>query len=157
MIVAELGELLRNAGYEAVVLRNFGNALEEILASGADLLLLDINIPYQNGEVLLREIRRKSGIPVIMVTSRTSEVDEILSISTGADDYIMKPYNPTVLLLRIQNIFKRLGAKREITEYRDLVVSYDRGILYRDNMETSLTKNEMIIFRYLLNNRGRIV
>lgn len=157
MIAAELGELLRNAGYEAVVLRDFGNALEEILASGADLLLLDINIPYQNGEVLLRELRRKSGIPVIMVTSRTSEVDEILSISTGADDYIMKPYNPTVLLLRIQNIFKRLGAKREITEYRDLVVSYDRGILYRDNMETSLTKNEMIIFRYLLNNRGRIV
>lgn len=69
-----------------------------------------------------------------MVTSRTSEVDEILSISTGADDYIMKLYNPTVLLLRIHNIFKRLGAKREITEYRDLVVSYDRGILFRDNM-----------------------
>ena len=63
MIATELGELLRNAGYEAVVLRDFGNALEEILASGADLLLLDINIPYQNGEVLLREIRRKSGIP----------------------------------------------------------------------------------------------
>ena len=101
MIVAELGELLRNAGYEAVVLRDFGNALEEILASGADLLLLDINIPYQNGEVLLRELRRKSGIPVIMVTSRTSEVDEILSISTGADDYIMKPYNPTVLQTNI--------------------------------------------------------
>lgn len=157
MMATGLQELLGNAGYEAVVLQDFANALEVVLDSGADLLLLDINIPYQNGEVLLRDIRKRSSIPVIMVTSRTSEVDEILSISAGADDYIMKPYNPTLLILRIQNIFRRLGSKGEVTRYRDLVVSYDMGILFKDGIETSLTKNEMIIFRYLLNNRGRIV
>lgn len=157
MMATGLQELLGNAGYEAVVLQDFANALEVVLDSGADLLLLDINIPYQNGEVLLRDIRKRSSIPVIMVTSRTSEVDEILSISAGADDYIMKPYNPTLLILRIQNIFRRLGSKGEVTRYRDLVVSYDMGILFKDGIETPLTKNEMIIFRYLLNNRGRIV
>lgn len=73
------------------------------------MILLDINTPYQNSEQLLKEIRKESNIPVIIVTSRNTETDEILSISYGADDYITKPYNPTILLLRIQNIFKRLS------------------------------------------------
>ena len=72
------------------------------------MILLDINTPYQNSEQLLKEIRKKSNIPVIIVTSRNTGTDEILSISYGADNYITKPYNPTILLLRIQNIFKRL-------------------------------------------------
>ena len=108
IISKELYELLVNAGYEALILKDFSNAKEEILKSNTDLILLDINIPYQNGEQLLKEIRKESNIPVIMVTSRANETDEILSISYGADDYITKPYSPTILLLRIQNIFKRL-------------------------------------------------
>lgn len=108
IISKELYELLVNAGYEALILKDFSNAKEEILKSNIDLILLDINIPYQNGEQLLKEIRKESNIPVIMVTSRASETDEILSISYGADDYITKPYSPTILLLRIQNIFRKL-------------------------------------------------
>ena len=114
IISKELYELLVNAGYEALILKDFSNAKEEILKSNIDLILLDINIPYQNGEQLLKEIRKESNIPVIMVTSRASETDEILSISYGADDYITKPYSPTILLLRIQNIFKRLDNSAEI-------------------------------------------
>ena len=108
IISKELYELLVNAGYNVVILKDFANAEEEVLKSNIDLILLDINIPYQNGEQLLKELRKCSNIPVIMVTSRNTETDEILSISYGADDYITKPYNPTILLLRIQNIFKRL-------------------------------------------------
>ncbi len=114
IISKELYELLVNAGYEALILKDFSNAKEEILKSNIDLILLDINIPYQNGEQLLKEIRKESNIPVIMVTSRASETDEILSISYGADDYITKPYSPTILLLRIQNIFKRLDNSTEV-------------------------------------------
>ena len=114
IISKELYELLVNAGYEALILKDFSNAKEEILKSNIDLILLDINIPYQNGEQLLKEIRKESNIPVIMVTSRANETDEILSISYGADDYITKPYSPTILLLRIQNIFKRLDNSTEI-------------------------------------------
>lgn len=106
-IVSELEALLIHAGYAVEVLKDFQNALEEILRVLPDLILLDINIPYLNGEVLLQNLRKVSNIPVIMVTSRASEVDEVLSMSYGADDYITKPYNPTILLLRIQAVLKR--------------------------------------------------
>lgn len=157
IISKELYELLVNAGYEALILKDFSNAKEEILKSNIDLILLDINIPYQNGEQLLKEIRKESNIPVIMVTSRASETDEILSISYGADDYITKPYSPTILLLRIQNIFKRLDNSTEVLKYKDLEVSPSRGILSGSNKELELTKNEMLIFQHLLNNQNRIV
>lgn len=157
IISKELYELLVNAGYEALILKDFSNAKEEILKSNIDLILLDINIPYQNGEQLLKEIRKESNIPVIMVTSRASETDEILSISYGADDYITKPYSPTILLLRIQNIFKRLDNSTEVLKYKDLEVSLSRGTLSGNNKELELTKNEMLIFQHLLNNQNRIV
>ena len=157
IISKELYELLVNAGYEALILKDFLNAKEEILKSNIDLILLDINIPYQNGEQLLKEIRKESNIPVIMVTSRANETDEILSISYGADDYITKPYSPTILLLRIQNIFKRLDNSTEVLKYKDLEVSISRGTLSGNNKELELTKNEMLIFQHLLNNKNRIV
>lgn len=157
IISKELYELLVNAGYEALILKDFSNAKEEVLKSNIDLILLDINIPYQNGEQLLKEIRKESNIPVIMVTSRASETDEILSISYGADDYITKPYSPTILLLRIQNIFKRLDNSTEVLKYKDLEVSISRGTLSGNNKELELTKNEMLIFQHLLNNQNRIV
>lgn len=157
IISKELYELLVNAGYEALILKDFLNAKEEVLKSNIDLILLDINIPYQNGEQLLKEIRKESNIPVIMVTSRANETDEILSISYGADDYITKPYSPTILLLRIQNIFKRLDNSTEVLKYKDLEVSLSRGILSGNNKELELTKNEMLIFQHLLNNQNRIV
>lgn len=157
IISKELYELLVNAGYEALILKDFSNAKEEILKSNIDLILLDINIPYQNGEQLLKEIRKESNIPVIMVTSRANETDEILSISYGADDYITKPYSPTILLLRIQNIFKRLDNITEVLKYKDLEVSISRGSLLDNNKELELTKNEMLIFQHLLNNQNRIV
>lgn len=157
IISKELYELLINAGYEALILKDFSNAKEEVLKSNIDLILLDINIPYQNGEQLLKEIRKESNIPVIMVTSRATETDEILSISYGADDYITKPYSPTILLLRIQNIFKRLDNSTEVLKYKDLEVSPSRGILSKENQILELTKNEMLIFQHLLNNQNRIV
>lgn len=157
IISKELYELLVNAGYEALILKDFSNAKEEILKSNIDLILLDINIPYQNGEQLLKEIRKESNIPVIMVTSRANETDEILSISYGADDYITKPYSPTILLLRIQNIFKRLDNSTEVLKYKDLEVSISRSTLSGSNKELELTKNEMLIFQHLLNNQNRIV
>lgn len=157
IISKELYELLVNAGYEALILKDFSNAKEEILKSNIELILLDINIPYQNGEQLLKEIRKESNIPVIMVTSRANETDEILSISYGADDYITKPYSPTILLLRIQNIFKRLDNSTEVLKYKDLEVSISRGTLSGNNKELELTKNEMLIFQHLLNNQNRIV
>ena len=153
----ELIELLRNEGYAAEYISIFSDTAGQIIKSKPDLVLLDINIPELNGELVLRKLRKEVDIPVIMVTSRTSESDEVLSMSYGADDYITKPYNPTILLLRIQNIFKRMENNRDDLFYDDIVVNPKKGILEKNGKVLELTKNEMIIFTYLLNNRGRIV
>ncbi len=157
VISEELFNLLINAGYNAEILKDFHNSKEKILNSKADLILLDINIPELNGEELLKEIRKKSNIPVIMLTSRVSEIDEALSISYGADDYITKPYNPTILLLRIQNVFRRLETKIDLIKYRDLEVDISKSLLIKNDKTLELTKNEMLILNYLLNNKNKIV
>ncbi len=156
-IADELFYLLNNADYESVILKDFKNAKEEILNSNSDLVLLDINIPYLNGELLLREIRKESHIPVIMVTSKSNESDEVISYSYGADDYIIKPYNPTILLLKIAAIFKRCELNSNIISYKDLSFDIGKGIVKNKNAEVILTKNEIIIFSLLLNHQDRIV
>ena len=153
----ELKGLLENASYDTLILTDFLHAKEYILKTNPDLVLLDVNIPYLNGELLLKELRKESSVPVIILTSRASEIDEVLSISYGADDLITKPYNPTILLLRIQNVFKRVNQVKDKLKYRDLDVYQNRGVLTKDNLSIELTKNEMIIFLYLLNNQNRIV
>lgn len=157
MIALELKNLLVNDGYDVSILKDFNNSKDEILKSNPDLVLLDINIPNINGEALLKSIRKESNIPVIMLTSRVSETDEVLSYIYGADDYITKPYNPTILLLRIQSLFKRLECTLDVLKYHDVDVDFRRGILSKDKKEVELTKNEMIIFNYLLTNKNRIV
>ena len=144
----ELKSLLENSGYEVLIIEKFDNVKENIKNMKFDLILMDINLPNKNGEILLKEIRKESNVPIIMVTSRVGEVDEVLSISYGADDYITKPYNPTILLLRIQNIFKRMDNNMDDLFYDNISVNPQKGIL---------KQGEKVIFTYLLSNRGRIV
>lgn len=153
----ELAELLRNSGYEAECLTDFTDSKSKILSAKPDLILMDINIPNLNGEELLKEIRRETDTPVIMVTSRTSETDEVLSMSYGADDYITKPYNPTILLLRISAVLKRAAGTAAVQSYNGLQVNDAKGCLTDGSRELILTKNEMIIFRFMLDRRGAIV
>ena len=161
LICNELSKLLENNNYEAVILKDFKNALNEILEVSPDLILLDINIPFINGEALLQNLRKESNIPVIMVTSINSETDEALSISYGADDYITKPYNPNILLLRIGAVLKRTKTNYNTNGndliYKELKFDSQKGIIKKDDIEIELTKNEMIIFSYLLNHQNKIV
>lgn len=156
-ICMELVEILENEGYAASYLTDFEHSKEEILATGADLILMDINIPGINGRNLLKEIRKESDIPVIMVTSRTSEMDEVLSMSYGADDYITKPYNPTILLLRIAAVLKRMEGSQNAASYRGAEVNFSKGTIRLGEKEQVLTKNEMIIFQRLLSSKDKIV
>lgn len=153
----ELASLLTTAGYDVITLDCFSNTVEDIIKFSPDLVLLDINIPSINGEIVLKELRKKSNVLVIMVTSKNNEIDEVLSISYGADDYITKPYNPTILLLRIGNVFKRLEQNTDNYSYKGLTIVPSKGMVITLDKEVSLTKNEMIIFCYLLNNQGKIV
>lgn len=153
----ELSELLKNNEYEPIILNDFSNSLEDILKINPDLVLLDINLPVMNGELLLKNLRKKSNIPVIMVTSLVNETDEVLSMSYGADDYITKPYNPNILLLRIAAVLKRIDNVPDIFKYKDLEINMHKGTIKKDAIEIILTKNEMIIFNHLLTHQNKIV
>ena len=99
----ELSELLNRYGYEANYSNDFENIVKIALESNSHIILLDINLPYYDGYYICREIRKKSNIPIIVVTSRNSEVDELMSMNLGADDFVTKPYNTQILLARISS------------------------------------------------------
>ena len=153
----ELSAFLKNSGYDTVCITDFDSISHQIQTSDADLILLDINLPGVNGQALLKELRKERDTPVIMLTSRTSELDEVLSMSYGADDYITKPYNPTILLLRISAVLKRCSQTASLRRYRNITVSAVKGRLICGSSEQILTKNEMIIFQFLLDRQGEIV
>ena len=154
----ELKILLDDNGYEADILPSFQNARQDILDRNPDLVLLDIRLPYINGQQLLKEIRKEVDIPVIMVTSKDTEMNEVLSLSYGADDYITKPYNPTLLLLRIEALFKRMNkGNNSNLIYRHVKVNLLKSTLESEEKELLLSKNEMSIFHFLLQHKGEIV
>ena len=157
VLCSELAKLLENSGYATVGIKDFGNALDEMLGTNADLVLLDINLPNINGEQLLQEYRKHCGTPVIMLTSRSSGLDEVISLSYGADDYITKPYDPAILLLRISAVLKRSGKAVSAQNYRSAEVNTAKGNIKLGGREQILTKNEMIIFRLMLDRQGEIV
>ena len=154
-----LESLLKENGYETVCLEKFDKAEEEILCAEPDLVLLDILLPGTNGQEILRNLRQKSQMPVIMVTSREGDMDQILAMSCGADDYITKPYNPTLLLLKMEALFRRIqpGTPQEEVEYRGILLNLLRSTMTYQGEERVLSKNEFSILYYLIKNQGRIV
>ncbi len=153
----ELSVLLEKAGYTVGKIEVFDNVHLQMKKSDADLILLDINLPGENGEVILQKYRKISDTPIIMLTSSAEDIDEVLSMSYGADDYITKPYNPTILLLRITAVLKRSQKTGQTQMYNDIQVNLASGSISGNGKEQILTKNEMIIFGLLLDNKGEIV
>lgn len=160
-----LADLLRSSGYEPIIFTALDTSdspalagiIEAIIAVQAQLILLDINLAGINGELLLKTLRAKSDTPVIMLTSSNSEMDEVLSMSYGADDFVTKPYNPQVLLLRIAAVLKRMEGKTKPTYFRNIEVDLARGVIKTSAKRLLLTKNEMIILGHLLSHQGEIV
>ncbi len=155
----ELKTFLQRYNYNALVIKDFKNVLEEILIANADLILLDINLPVFDGFYICREIRKESNVPIIVVTSRDSDIDELMSMNLGADDFITKPYNTQILLARINSILKRVYLKevQEIIVYKDLTLNLSNGTInYKDSI-LDLTKNEIKILSYLIKNKGKII
>ncbi len=162
-----LTDLLASSGYEPAALDlstfspdespNLSLLIDQITDAQPDLILLDINLPGLNGELLLKSLRARSPVPVIMVTSSSVEMDEVLSMSYGADDYVVKPYNPQVLLLRIAAVLKRASGDTGPISFHDLSVDLARGVIEGKGKRIFLTKNEMIILGHLLSHQGEIV
>ncbi len=158
-ICRQLQEFLGNNGYECIIVTEYSDAAGQIAESGADMVLLDITLPGADGANILRTIRKDSDIPVIIVTSKNTEMDEVICMSYGADDFIAKPYNPAILLLHIEAVFKRLSpsGNESIIVYEELKLDTGRGSVSLGEKEVELTKNEMRILAYLIKNQGQIV
>lgn len=155
----ELCTFLNKYGYETRYSLDFENILEEFMKDKYHLVLLDINLPYYDGYYICREIRKRSSIPIIVVTSRDSEVDELMSMNLGADDFITKPYNTQILLARISSIIRRAynNSDSEILEYRGLIHNLSTSEAEFDNKRIELSKNESRILYVLIKNKEKIV
>ena len=156
----ELKIFLERHGYEVFLLEKFDNSIEDILGYKADLILLDINLPNADGEYICREIRKVSNIPIIIVTSRDSELDELLSINNGADQYVTKPYNIQILLAKIERLLKRSysgNVSQDKIDYGKFILNLSKSIIEKDGKIVELTKNEFKILHYLVLNKEKIV
>ena len=155
----QTAELLASNNFEPQILTDFEHPLDQIQEYRPDLILLDINIPGLDGRELLREFRKTSSVPVIIVTAHNSELNEALTISYGADDFIAKPYNPQILLLRINAVLKRVSSNNPSApiSYQDLTFNPTKATLQNPHKIVSLTRTELIIFTELLSHQGEIV
>lgn len=155
----ELINFLKKYGYSCDYSSNFQNILQEILDAESELILLDINLPYMDGFQLCKEIRKQSDIPIIVLTSRDTELDELMSLNLGADDFIIKPYNPQILLARIQNNLNRTYEQKNsiLIEHNGLTLDFLKGQISYAGKTKKLTKNEIGILRLLMVNKGNII
>lgn len=156
----ELEIFLNNNGYESISLKTFENTLNDILEINPKLLLLDINLPGADGEYICKELRKKSNMPIIIVTSRDNDIDELLSINNGADHYVTKPFNIHILLAKINSLLRRTNMSNdssEIIDAGDFVLNINKSTIKKDDKIIELTKNEFRILKYLVKNRDKIV
>ena len=156
----ELSIFLSRYGYEVEAPEDFENIIENIKGSNCDLILLDINLPVFDGYYICKEVRKFSDVPIIVVTSRDSDIDELMSMNLGADDFVTKPYNTQILLARIEAILKRVNKSliaQDILEYNEMKVNLSNGTITYNNKTIEITKNELKIISYLIKNKGKIV
>ena len=156
----ELEIFLNNNGYKAQTLKEFKDTINKILEINPDLLLLDINLPEADGEYICKELRKKSEMPIIIVTSRESEIDELLCINYGADHYITKPFNIQILLAKIGSLLRRtnaIGETNQKIDAKDFILNTSKSTIERNDQIVELTKNEYKILHFLVQNREKIV
>ena len=156
----ELEKFLSQNGYEASRITNFENVINDILNSKCNMVLLDINLPGNNGEYICKEVRKTSDVPIVMITSVDSELDELISLNYGADDYITKPFNLQILLAKIATILKRTSSNnKDQTKINceNFILNLSKSTIEKDRKKIELTKNEFKILYYLVQNRGKIV
>lgn len=158
-----LGDYLRREGFDVDCAHDGDAALVSALAGGYDLLVLDVMMPKRDGFDVLRRLRQESLIPVLMLTARGSDVDSILGLELGADDYLPKPCNPRVLMARMRAVLRRAGAEAEgdgdadDLEVGDIELQRGARRVRRDGAPIELTSTEFSVLAVLLQSAGRVV
>jgi len=154
-----LREYLGQEGFEVRLAHDGEQALAESRRPGLDVMVLDIMMPRMNGIDVLRKLRKESELPVIMLTARGDDLDRIIGLELGADDYLAKPANPRELLARIRAILRRSRANSTVAilEIDDLVLNQAGRELRRSGQLTDLTSTEFSILQLLLQRSGEVV
>lgn len=154
----ELAKLLLTNGYQVKQVTNFDNVISEVTDKRADLILLDVNLPCQNGFELCKLIRKVNRTPIIFVTSRSSEEDELKSILVGGNDFIRKPYHKLILLEKIKRVKNLIKTEDgPLITVRDVELNTHLSLLKYKDKETELTRNEFRIAYYFFNNPNRVI
>ncbi len=156
-----LSYLLRREGYEVAVAETGPAALAQFDKNGADLVLLDLMLPGLSGVDVCRQLRQRSSVPVIMLTAKDSEIDKVVGLEIGADDYVTKPYSSRELLARIKAVLRRLSEPEELVpptlESGPVRMDVERHTVTVGGTATSLPLKEFELLEMLLRNAGRVL
>ena len=156
-----LSYLLRREGYDVAVADDGTSALGEFDRNGADLVLLDLMLPGLPGTEVCRQLRARGNVPVIMLTAKDSEIDKVVGLELGADDYVTKPYSSRELLARIKAVLRRLSEPEELLpttlEAGPVRMDVERHVVTVNGSHTALPLKEFELLELLLRNSGRVL
>lgn len=160
IISASVEKYLRNWGYDVRIIKDFEHVLREVADYNPHLVLMDISLPYFNGYYWCEEIRKVSKIPIIFVSSAADNMNIIMAVNMGADDFIAKPFELEVLLAKVQAILRRtydFGGQTSLLEHRGVIMDIGNQTLTFEGEQIELTKNEYKILKTLMENKGKTV
>lgn len=158
-----LAYLLGREGFEVGVADTGPKAIEEFDRSGADLVLLDLMLPGLSGTEVCRQLRTRSNVPIIMLTAKDSEVDKVVGLELGADDYVTKPYSSRELVARIHAVLRRNGDKSMATDEGSILsagpvrMDIERHLVSVNNESVNLPLKEFELLEFLMRNSGRVL
>ncbi len=160
VIASAVAEHIASWGCETRIARNFQNIVQEFVDFDPQLVLLDVGLPFYNGYHWCSEIRRFSSVPIIFVSSASDNMNIVMAINMGADDFIAKPFDLNVLTAKVQAMLRRtydLGGQTRLLQHRDAVLNTDDSTLTYHGERVELTKNEYRILQVLMENKGKTV
>jgi two-component system response regulator RegX3 len=157
-----LGYMLRREGFEVAMAATGPDGIEEFDRAGADLVLLDLMLPGKSGLEVCRELRQRSEVPVIMLTAKDAEVDKVVGLEIGADDYVTKPFSARELVARIRAVLRRRGTEPEdlvsaVLESGPVRMDVDRHVVSVNSDTVSMPLKEFELLEFLLRNAGRVL
>ncbi|GAB3757168.1 response regulator transcription factor [Zhihengliuella somnathii] len=156
-----LSYLLEKEGFEVQVVDNGLDAVTEFDRAGADLVLLDLMLPGQSGTEVCRQIRQRSNVPVIMLTAKDSEIDKVVGLELGADDYVTKPYSSRELVARVRAVLRRQGEPEELVtntvQAGPVRMDVERHVVSVAGEQISFPLKEFELLEMLLRNAGRVL
>lgn len=151
----ELAHMLTQAGYQTLLIEDFSSTSDQIIKLAPDLVLLDLNLPEESGFQVCRQVKAKTAIPILVLTSRDGLRDEIYALNLGADEYLTKPFRKERLLARIANLLRRYEGRPKLLEGADLALDPNTYTLYHGGLSTILPQNQgKILEAFLTDERG---